>query len=489
MTLIFAVTICSLFILFQPSTCHADAISPLINLFTPETAIPTAIITAVIIIVETLLLRRWVKTVPFKATLWRSIFINFASSAAGSIIVLIFFRKDMTWDMFGLFIPMFILTLIVETPVLRYLYRNDGVEWPRAMKLSFSLNFISYCVVFICQIGLLFVYMGYAGTADKNTPKKWNDLSLFKDEAGKIISITYTDFGKDNRTRAILKRYNVITNSSDTFDPGGRGIDSNVWDIKGDTLVCIVQTEDWNNQPLNVFKLPSTTPTKTITGKFRDVRLSPDKTKIAALEYVKEASAPKDATSHFMLGSACRLKVFDTNTGTLIIEAPRMALSDGITWANDSMHLVFTSFKDESLFKNEDNTSQGFGRGYAKEGQFPIMLFDFDLNKRVISSITEGEDPVAIEETNEISFLRHKGMNDCEVWRWSPNEAKAWMILKDVSGYNHSVSPSGKKLLTQIPHKSPLAGNYFLTVIDPEHPEKKHVIEPSSRGPFRWIKD
>jgi hypothetical protein len=469
--------------------CFADAISPLINLFTPDTAIPTAIITTIIIFVEAFLLRLWVKTVSFKTSLWRSLLMNLASSAAGSVLVMLFFKEKMTLDMFGLFIPMFVLTLIVETPIFRYLYRNDGVEWPRAAKLSFSVNFISYCVVFVCQFGLFFSYMGYADIADKNTPKKWNNLALFNGESGKIITTTHISFGKDNRSRTILKIYDVKNHLSDTFDPGDRVIDISVCDVKGDSLVCIVQTDDWNNQPLNVFKFPATAPINTIIGKFRDVRLSPDKKKIAALEYVKEASAPKDATSHFMLGSTCRLKIFDANTGALIIEAPRMALDDGITWANDSTHVFFTSLKDENLFKHEDSTTEGFGRGYAKEGQFPLLLIDFDLSKREVYSITEGKDPETVSDTNEISFLRDKGVSDCDVWRWNPKEGKARLILKEIKSYKHSVSPSGNKLLIQIPHKNPLRGNYFLTVIDPVHPERKHIVEQSMYGPFRWISD
>jgi hypothetical protein len=80
-------------------------------------------------------------------------------------------------------------------------------------------------------------------------------------------------------------------------------------------------------------------------------------------------------------------------------------------------------------------------------------------------------------------------MNDFEAWRWNSAERKARLIFKDIKVYHHSVSPNGKKLLVHVPHKSPLVGNNFLTVIDPEHPERKHVVESSSRGPFRWISD
>ena len=200
-----AITICSAFIFFQPATCHADAISPLINLFTPETAVPTSIITTVIILVEAILLRRWVKTVPFKTSLLQSLLMNLASSAAGSVIILLFFKEKMALDMFGLFIPMFILTLIVETPILRYLYRHDEVEWPRAMKLSFSLNLVSYCIVFVLQFGFIFAWLGYAGFEDKKTPKESNDLSLLKGETGKIVFTKDTESNKTAEAEPLLK--------------------------------------------------------------------------------------------------------------------------------------------------------------------------------------------------------------------------------------------------------------------------------------------
>ena len=36
------------------------------------------------------------------------------------------------------------------------------------------------------QFGFIFAWLGYAGFADKKTPKEWNDLSLLKGETGKI---------------------------------------------------------------------------------------------------------------------------------------------------------------------------------------------------------------------------------------------------------------------------------------------------------------
>jgi hypothetical protein len=51
-----------LFVAFiLPAICWADAINPLTNLFTRENAIPASILTILIIIIEAILLRWWVK--------------------------------------------------------------------------------------------------------------------------------------------------------------------------------------------------------------------------------------------------------------------------------------------------------------------------------------------------------------------------------------------------------------------------------------------
>jgi hypothetical protein len=73
----------------------------------------------------------------------------------------------------------------------------------------------------------------------------------------------------------------------------------------------MIETEDWKNRSLSVFRLPTLNPTYKIEGNFTDVRVSPDKKKFAALVRVKEAVAPKDSKSHYMLGEACRLKVYN----------------------------------------------------------------------------------------------------------------------------------------------------------------------------------
>ena len=138
------------FLLTLPMQAKADAINPILNLFTPATFIPALILTVLIIIVEGLLLWRWTRPISLCLSLWRATIINLISSIAGSIVVWLFFQEQiMLWGLMDIYVSMFLLTLITEIPTLKYLYRNKGLKWKRTIKISFGLNLISYLLIFI----------------------------------------------------------------------------------------------------------------------------------------------------------------------------------------------------------------------------------------------------------------------------------------------------------------------------------------------------
>ena len=253
------------YIIFFPHESQADAINPIFNLFTPETVVPASILTVLIILVEALLLWRWIKPISFRFSLWRATIINIISSAAGSIVAGLFLKEQMIWGMMGLYIPMFFLTLATETPALKFLYRQEGFNWARSIKVSFGINFISYLFVFIAQFGLIFAYLGYAGFADKQTIKKWNDVSLLEGETGFIYTVKYEPTEKF--TKYVFNRYDVENKRWEIVDPGfERGIYPTVWDIKGNIIACIIETGDWKNRPITV--LNATTFSKLQTSLF-----------------------------------------------------------------------------------------------------------------------------------------------------------------------------------------------------------------------------
>jgi hypothetical protein len=474
-------------LLLYPNESRADAINPLINLFTPDTAVPASILTVLIILLEALLLQWWLRSVSFRWNLWRATIINLVSGAAGSLVAPLFFQEEMPWGTAGLFISMFFLSLATETPTLKLLYRREGVGWPRSIKISIGLNLISYLFVFVAQFALVFAYLGYAGLADRQTIKKWNDRSLLEKETGYIYTVKYSP--SERFSRYVFNRYDVAADRWETVDPGfERGVYPSVWDVKGDRLVCVIETGDWKNRYLSIGNASSFTPGHEIKGNFRDVRVSPDGSKIAALEYVGEVGAPRDEESYFMLGSACRLKVFDGNSGMLLHESPRLTLNAGLSWTRDSGGILFSSLRDETLFnkQRDDFPPHGYGRGYAEEGRFPIDIFVFDLKTNSIKNLVEGRDPRVISSTGNISFLKEKGMSKREIWQLNPDTGTSGLIAENIGGHQHAVSPGGNRYLIQVPHKQPLGGGYFLTAVDPANPKRKFILEPNSRYGFRW---
>lgn len=476
------------FILFFPHKSHADAINPIFNLFTPDTIVPASILTALIILVEALLLWKWIKPVSFRLSLLRATLINIVSSAAGSIIAWLFFKEQMIWGMMGLYIPMFLLTLATETPTLKYLYRLEGFNWVRSIKVSLGINIISYLFVFIAQFGLIFGYLGYANFADKQTLKKWNETSLLEGETGFIYTVKYVPTEK--HSKYVFKRFDVENKKWEIVDPGfERGIYPKVWDIKDTIIACIIETGEWRNRPLTVLDATNFSKLVEIEGNFRDVRISPDLSKLAVLEYVKEIYTPRDKESTFMLGSGCKLKIYDIESGSLVCEAPRLALDMGLTWANNSTDIIFSSLRDESLFQKSEVKihGRGYGRGYAKPGQFPIDLFIYNLESNFVKSLIEGQKPYFISSKNEISFVRESGFYNCDLWQMDIEQANSQLVLSDVKGYETAVSPSGRKYLILLPYKQPLGSKYFLVVLDPNVPEKKFIVDPDSGCGFRWI--
>jgi hypothetical protein len=476
------------FILFSPHESQADAINPIFNLITPDTIVPASILTVLIILVEALLLWKWTKPISFRLSLWRATIINIISSAAGSIAAWLFFKEQMIWGMIGLYIPMFFLTLATEAPALKYLYRQNGFDWKRSIRVSFGLNFISYLFVFIAQFGLIFAYLGYASFADKQTIKNWNDLSLLEGETGYIYTVKYAP--TDNFTKYVLNRYDVENKKWEIVDPGfERGIYPTVWDVKDNLIACIIETDDWKNRSITVIDATTFSKLAQIEGNFKEIRISPDLSKLAVLEYVREINAPRDDESAFMLGSGCKLKIYDIKSGSLIHESPLLALDMGLTWTNSST-IIFATLREESLLKNSEVDTHGhtYGRGYAKPGQFPIDLFIYDLRTNSIESLIEGQGPQHIPSNNEVSFIRESGFYNRKLWQININQKKPRLVLDDIRGYETAVSPSGKKYLTLMPHKQPLGSSYFLTLVDPNDQERKLIIEPNSHYGFRWIK-
>ena len=77
--------------------------------------------------------------------------------------LLLAFGRDsfFMWDTMSMVLPLFAITLAVEIPMLRHLYRRVSPTWRRACALGAGVNVVSYACVFIVEIALLFGWLSY----------------------------------------------------------------------------------------------------------------------------------------------------------------------------------------------------------------------------------------------------------------------------------------------------------------------------------------
>lgn len=177
------------FLLLAPAIVFADGVSPVLNFFHKDTWIPASIVTLVIILLESALLRWRIKGMPFTGVLWRSFLFNAASSLTGSVLLIVFSKDSFVmWDSMSFVFPLFLITLFTEIPLLHVLFKGVPLSWKRAVILGSGINVASYAAVFIIEIGLLVGWLSYARHLDQKELVKWNNPDLLKQASGLIYA-------------------------------------------------------------------------------------------------------------------------------------------------------------------------------------------------------------------------------------------------------------------------------------------------------------
>ncbi len=230
-------------LLLTPTAAFADGVSPILNFFHKDTWLPASIVTLVIILLESGLLRWRIKSLRFTSILWRCCLLNVASSATGSVLLLAFSRDSFfMWDTMSLVLPLFLITLATEIPLLHVLFKAAPISWKRAASLGCGINIASYVAVFIVEIGLLFGWLSYAGHLDKKELEQWNNPALLEQASGQIYVTEST--GAQHGLRVCIppsSQWTTLTNCP--------SIDPNKWDVAGSTCAFVQwKTGDWEDQ-------------------------------------------------------------------------------------------------------------------------------------------------------------------------------------------------------------------------------------------------
>ena len=479
-----------------PSLVLADGVSPVLNLFHKDTWRPAVIVTALIILIESALLRLQIQQVPYFNTLWRCTLLNLASSLVGSVLLVGLGRDSFfVWDGMSLVLPLFLITVVTEIPLLRLLYGKLPLSWGRACALGFGMNVASYVAVFVAEFVFAIGYLAFAGHLDEKERSEWIHPELLTQSAGQIYATEPAPAGS-HRLRVLDTRtanWQSLTNCP--------ALDPNTWDVEGRTCAFVREgSKNSDRETVVIASLPDFSVLCEISLSalvdpqydratnrqgIVDLSLSPDARKVAVLFHVTDAVAYRDRSSYFDLGGKCALAVFDVNSGRQVVRASRWASDRGMCWFPDSSAVLFTSFRDEGVYQTAKSAVRGstsFGVGYAKGDRYPRGLFSFHITTGEVRWFAEGESPTVSVATRQ--FV----VRDDDQVRIVDTRGTS-RVCAGIARLSHSravLSPCGKLILAQLWRHQPLSAGSRLTVIDIGRPSLRHLLASDLGYRFKW---
>jgi hypothetical protein len=470
-------------------------VSPILNFFHKDTWLPASIVTLVIILVESGLLRWRIKLVPYRGTLWRSAIVNAASSATGSLLLLAFGRNSFfMWDTMSMVLPLFAITLATEIPLLRLLYKQVPITWGRACVLGTGINIASYACVFALEIGLLFGWLSYASHLDRKEQSEWQSPQLLRRVTGRIYGTVST--GPTHGLRVLdteTGTWAKLTNCP--------SLDPNTWDIRRDVCAFVPwNTGEWKDRHLIISRLPEFAVLHDIeASKFMDhslhdianwqgitaLSLSPDARHAAILFRYADAVAYKDRSSYYSLGSRCRVIVIALDSGREIARASRWASEQGLCWLPDARTLLFSSFDDENVYqtpKGDVRGNTGYGIGDSKDAKFPRGIFAFRIDTGEVARFSDGSQPnlayrgkrVLIRDGTSLRLLDPAGREERR------------LDLPRLGYRGARVSPDGDIILVEMARHSPFYAGGTPILVDVARPGVRHVIDGAFSYKYAW---
>ncbi len=481
--------------LVYPVTALADGFVPILNFFSPDTWFTALFATLIIVLLESGLLHWRIKGVPCQDTLKNALLINIASSIAGSVVLLTAFDDPM-WNlnMLYLVLILFVVTLVVEIPLLHRLHRDQALPWKRSIRLGLGINVGSYGLIFALPVGLISGTVFIGDHLDKQDLARWHHPELPGQVAGTLYSCSW-------------EYENERLWSYDAEDghwvkvPNSPRMETQAWDIEGDLCAYVCRSEKLNeNDMLFLAQLPEFVPLHklnpgALVGRRYDIwqqitkmAISPDSKFVALLFRVGEVLAPRDDRSHYDVGQKSLVLILDAASGEEIARTSRWGLNNDLCWMADARRILYYSLDNESLFEITKAQVQGeasYGIGYAKDDAFKGGLYSFDIHTGETVRFMDGTGPSLAAEKGRL-LVRDK----TALYLLEPDGTLVTRLEIPRLGYADTVlSPRGDYILAGIRQHVIFAQINVIILMPVIDTDTRHVIEKKGRfHAFEWAR-
>ncbi|WP_028316483.1 hypothetical protein [Desulfatibacillum aliphaticivorans] len=237
-----------------------------------------------------------------------------------------------------------------------------------------------------------------------------------------------------------------------------------------------------------------------IASNVLDLEISPDKTKIACLLGVNKIHYVDEKNERFDLGVRCRLVVLDIASGRIISPDSLLASDAGLCWLPDSKAIVYSAFKDTSLY-DEDQGSKGEGslrfvlddepgiKTIFGAPRFVKGVFKLDINTWESEYIVDGSWPMLNSSGN---YILCRGMNE-NICVDLETKATKPFGLSNLPGFPIMFSPDGRFLMCMRPSSGIIhrSKNIFsVLVVDTNDSSKCYHVDGAygtHRVKYVWI--
>lgn len=485
---------------------------------------------AIIVLVESLLLRLFMRRNSYGKALLRSAGINVASCIAIALFFAVIgnpFFSGHRWNvstyksLLGQYIipQLWILplTLATELPLLRYMARRAKYSWKRLLPALVLANVFSTFVVCHTEPQLLNVWYEHLRRADAKLLSQWHDVELLQEAGGRIFTLSEEQLDDDGYSGT---RYGGLTVDGKVMPSGPLGyrlryfdcadgewhavtnsprISPMVWSLTTNRLAFVEDGE------IRVVSFPGMQPVSTIAPTNHQaltpnsLALSQDGTQLA-MSYAESAIVRKASISASRMFFRNEILVFETDSGVLLRRCPRWALPGPLFWSPDADSVLFLSAQDESELERDvvelelvpERRSDVRHFGVDPKLKQDLLALDVDsggvqLFRKAIQPVSQSGDFLIWAKHSRI--LRPRlGLLDLRA-----GEQRS-ITIKGLGGWNRlmQLSPDGRFLCTE----SRLAWVTCHAIIDLESPDRRHVISerplivrPIHSMPFVWLPD